>query len=63
MNLFNTQYMRNPTIGYMFIMDYVPKITISGLKMMVKVTEKWYKKNIFEIPPRLAFFRTYWFTS
>ena len=29
----------------MFKMDYyVPKITISGQKMIVKVTEKWYKK-------------------
>jgi hypothetical protein len=31
-------------------MEYVPKINIFGLKMMVK-TEKWSRKNIYEIPP------------
>jgi hypothetical protein len=32
----NTQYMRNPDMVYVLKMEYVPKINIFGLKMMVK---------------------------
>ena len=32
----NTQYMRNPDMVYILKMEYVSKINIFGLKMMVK---------------------------
>ena len=32
----NTQYMRNPDMVYLLKMEYVPKINIFGLNMMVK---------------------------
>ena len=32
----NTQYMRNPDMAYVLKMEYVSKINIFGLKMMVK---------------------------
>ena len=35
-NLLNTQYMRNPDMVYVLKMEYVSKINIFGLKMMVK---------------------------
>ena len=33
---FNTQYMRNPDMVYVLKMEYVSKINIFGLNMMVK---------------------------
>ena len=42
---FNTQYMRNPDMAYILKMEYVSKINIFGLKMMVKSgVEKIYLK-------------------
>ena len=38
--------MRNPDMVYVLKMEYVSKINIFGLK-----SEKWFRKNIFEIPP------------
>ena len=35
-NSINTQYMRNPDMVYVLKMEYVSKINIFGLKMMVK---------------------------
>ena len=32
----NTQYMRNPDMAYVLKMEYVSKINIFGLKMMMK---------------------------
>ena len=43
----NTQYMRNSNFAYVFKMEYVPKIDIFGLKMMVTIHHKFF----FEIPP------------
>ena len=43
----NTQYMRNSNFVYVPKMEYVPKINIFGLKMMVTIQHK----NFFEIPP------------
>ena len=41
----NTQYMRKSTIVYLLKMEYVSKINIFGLKMMVKsVLEKMFLK-------------------
>ena len=34
--MINTQYMRNPDMVYVLKMEYVSKITIFSLKMMVK---------------------------
>ena len=34
--ILNTQYMRNPDMVYVLKMEYVSKINIFGLKMMVK---------------------------
>ena len=34
---FNTQCMRNPDMVYVLKMEYVSKINIFGLKMMVKI--------------------------
>ena len=43
----NTQYMRNSNFVYVLKMEYVPKINIFGLKMMVTIHHKFF----FEIPP------------
>ena len=40
--------MRNPKMVYPVKMEYASKITIFGPK---NDGEKWYRKNIFEIPP------------
>ena len=45
--IFNTQYMRNSNFVYVLKMEYVPKINIFGLKMMVTIHHKFF----FEIPP------------
>ena len=34
--MFNTKCMRNPTVDYLVKMEYVSKITIFGLKMLMK---------------------------
>ena len=47
-NKIKTQYMRNPDMAYLLKMEYVSKINIFGLKMMVK---SGLENNIFEIPP------------
>ena len=44
----NTQYMRNPDMVYVLKMEYVSKINIFGLKMMVK---SGLEKIFFKIPP------------
>jgi hypothetical protein len=41
--------MRNPDIVYVLKMEYVSKISIFGLNK--NDSEKWYRKNIFEVPP------------
>ena len=44
---FNTQYMRNPDMVYVHKMEYVSKIIIFGLKMMVKSgLEKIFLKSL-----------------
>ena len=43
----NTQYMRNSNFVYVLKMEYVPKINIFGLKMMVTIHHNFF----FEIPP------------
>ena len=43
----NTQYMRNSNFVYVLKMEYVPKINIFGLQMMVTI----HHKKVFEIPP------------
>ena len=46
---FNTHYMSYLCIVFMVKMESVYKITIFGLKMMVKIA--WSRKIYFEIPP------------
>jgi hypothetical protein len=43
----NTQYMRNSNFVYILKMEYVPKINIFGLKIMVTIHHNFF----FEIPP------------
>ena len=43
----NTQYMRNSNFVYVLKMEYVPKMNIFGLKMMVTIHHKFF----FDIPP------------
>ena len=43
----NTQYMGNSNFVYVLKMEYVPKINIFGLQMMVKIHHNFF----FEIPP------------
>ena len=40
----NTQYMRNPDMVYLLKMEYVSKIYIFGLNMVVKSLEKIFLK-------------------
>ena len=45
--IFNTQYMRNSNFVYILKMEYVPKINIFDLKIMVSIHHNLF----FEIPP------------
>ena len=56
----NTQYMRNPDIIYVLKMEYVSKINIFGLKMMVKSgLEKIFLKTLHA----QSLFRKFFFAS
>ena len=53
---FNTQYMRNHDMVYVLKMEYVSKINIFGLKMMVKIG---LEKIILKFLHAQRFFQTY----
>ena len=56
----NTQCMRNPDMVYVLKMEYVSKINIFGLKMMVKSgLEKMFLKFLYA----QGIFQTSWLTS
>ena len=58
--VFNTQYMRNPDMLYVLKMEYVSKINIFGLKMMVK---SGLEKIFLKFLHAQSLFHTYWFSS
>ena len=55
----NTQYMRNPDMVYVLKMEYVSKINIFGLKMMVK---SGLEKIFLKFLHAQGLFQTSWFT-
>jgi hypothetical protein len=50
-SVLNKSYLTDLYIVFTLKMESVPKIIIFGLKMMVRTSQKWSRKNIFEIPP------------
>ena len=58
--ILNTQYMRNPDMVYVLKMEYVSKINIFGLKMMVK---SGLEKIFLKFLHAQGAFQASWFTS
>ena len=47
----NTRYLTDSYIIFTLKMESVFKNTIFGLKMIENDSKKWFRKNLFEIPP------------